>query len=136
MTDKFIAFPAAIHGGGVQPKEGGHAARAAVIAFPPDAEVRLWWALDAAERNYLKARRGEFSMPTAIAEMARPSRDAASLAIRESAATEIWPMIGFGHVSAGGATRVGELYYYHDSFERIGDAWKIKSIRLTHADQH
>jgi len=49
--------------------------------------------------------------------------------------TAIWPMIGFGHVAAGGGTRVGELYYYHDSFERIGDVWKIKSIRLTHADQ-
>lgn len=50
--------------------------------------------------------------------------------------TAIWPMIGFGHIAAGGATRVGELYYYHDSFERIGEVWKIKSIRLTHADQH
>lgn len=50
-------------------------------------------------------------------------------------ATAIWPMIGFGHLSAGGGTRVGELYYYHDSFEQIAGAWKIKSIRLTHADQ-
>jgi hypothetical protein len=53
----------------------------------------------------------------------------------ETTATVIWPMIGFGHLAAGGATRVGELYYYHDSFERIGGVWKIKSIRLTHADQ-
>jgi hypothetical protein len=52
-----------------------------------------------------------------------------------TSATAIWPMIGFGHVASGGATRVGELYYYHDSFEKIGGAWKLKSIRLTHADQ-
>ena len=51
-------------------------------------------------------------------------------------ATAIWPMLGLGHVAPKGATRVGELYYYHDSYERIDGAWKIKSIRLTHVDQH
>jgi hypothetical protein len=50
-------------------------------------------------------------------------------------ATAIWPMLGLGHLAPGGPTRVGELYYYHDSYERIAGAWKIKSIRLTHVDQ-
>ena len=51
MTDNIIAFPATTHRGRVRSKEGSDVTHAAVIAFPPDAEDRFWWAFDAAETN-------------------------------------------------------------------------------------